>query len=158
MNVADSSAWIEFVNGGSNGLYFRPIIEDVATLIVPTIVVYEVFKLVLRSQGEKSAQRVAAAMRQGRIIAIDEILAFSASKLALQYRLAMAVSLIYATAQAHSATLWTQDDDFAHPPLREVFCQDERVGFSRTGRPSHSGFVQSHTSTWGNEDGVRLLT
>ena len=52
MNVADSSAWLEFVNGGENGIHFRPIIEDTDNLIVPAIVVYEVFKLTLRDKGE----------------------------------------------------------------------------------------------------------
>lgn len=68
MDVADSSAWIEFFNGGSNGLRFRPI-EDTATLIVPAIVVYEVFKLTLWTRGEEDADMGAAAMRQGRIVA-----------------------------------------------------------------------------------------
>ncbi|MGH8475671.1 MAG: type II toxin-antitoxin system VapC family toxin [Methylococcales bacterium] len=116
MNVADSSAWIEFVNGGPNEVHFCPVIEDTATLLVPSIVVYEVFKLILRNKGEKAAQRVAAAMRQGRAVAIDESLALSAAKLSLQYHLAMADSLIYATALAHGATLWTQDEDFEHVP------------------------------------------
>lgn len=105
MNVADSSAWLEFVNDGTNGIHFRSVIEDTAHLIVPTIVVYEVFKLTLRSKGEQTARRLAASMRQGRIVAIDETLALCAAKLALQYRLAMADSLIYAAAQAHNATL-----------------------------------------------------
>lgn len=116
MNVADSSAWLEFVNGGSNAIHFRPVIEDTAALVVPSIVVYEVFKLTLRSKGEKAAQQLAIAMRKGRIVAIDETLALSAAKLALQYRLAMADSLIYAAARVCSATLWTQDDDFEHLP------------------------------------------
>jgi len=116
MNVADSSAWIEFFNGGENGIHFRPIIENTDRLIVPAIVVYEVFKLILRTKGEKEAHKVVAAMRQSQIIDIDESLALSGAKLALQHRLAMADSLIYAVALAHGATLWTQDDDFSHIP------------------------------------------
>ena len=123
MNVADSSAWLEFVNGGPNGIHFRPIIEDTFSLIVPTILVYEVFKLTLRTKGEKEAHKLAAVMRQSPIIDIDESLALSAAKLALQNRLAMADSLIYATALAHGAILWTQDDDFAHIPDVRYFAK-----------------------------------
>ena len=36
----------------------------------------------------------------------------SAAKLSLDFKLPMADSLILATAQAHGATLWTQDGDF----------------------------------------------
>lgn len=111
MNLLDSSAWIEFFQDGPNAETFAAIAADRGNLLVPTIVLYEVFKFVLRVKG-----KVAAALVQGRSVAIDEVLALSAAKLALQHRLAMADSLIYATALAYDATLWTQDDDFAAIP------------------------------------------
>ncbi|MBI4755331.1 MAG: type II toxin-antitoxin system VapC family toxin [Betaproteobacteria bacterium] len=112
MNVLDSSAWLEYLNGGSNAPRFQPVAADTATLIIPTIVLYEVFKLILRVRGEVDAQRVAAAMRQARVVAVDEIIALSAAKLSLQHRLAMADSLILASSRTHGAILWTQDEDF----------------------------------------------
>ncbi|MFM8445301.1 MAG: type II toxin-antitoxin system VapC family toxin [Methylococcus sp.] len=116
MNLLDSSAWIEFFQDGPNAETFAAIAADKGNLLVPTIVLYEVFKFVLRVKGEVDAGKVAAALGQGRSVAIDEVLALSAAKLALRHRLAMADSLIYATALAYDATLWTQDDDFAAIP------------------------------------------
>jgi len=125
MNILDSSGWIEYFADGSNAGVFAPVAEDTASLLIPSIVLYEVFKFFLRVRSETEARRVAASMRQGRIIVIDESLALSAAKLALQYRMAMADSLIYAAAQAHGATLWTQDDDFAHVPGVRYFSKSK---------------------------------
>jgi len=44
MNVPDSSAWIEYFRGAPLKTVFRPIVTDLTTLIVPSIVIYEVHK------------------------------------------------------------------------------------------------------------------
>ncbi|MGZ8217815.1 PIN domain-containing protein [Methylomagnum sp.] len=116
MNVLDSSGWIEYFQDGPNADRFAPVATDIAGLLVPSIVLHEVFKFFLRVRGEADARRIALAMRRGRVVPIDETLALSAAKLALEHRLAMADSLIYAAAQQYAATLWTQDDDFEHVP------------------------------------------
>ncbi len=43
MNVVDSSAWLEYFAGGPNAAYFAAAVEDVESLIVPTICIYEVW-------------------------------------------------------------------------------------------------------------------
>jgi predicted nucleic acid-binding protein len=43
---------------------------------------------------------------------LDSKLAIYAARLSLQAKLPMADSIVYATACASEATLWTQDDDF----------------------------------------------
>jgi hypothetical protein len=44
MNLADSSAWLEYFAVGPNASYFAEIIEKIAELLVPTLCLYEVFK------------------------------------------------------------------------------------------------------------------
>ena len=63
--------------------------------------------------GEDEAVRVAGLMAFGQIIDFDREVALVAAPLSTQYKLAMADSIIYATAQMRNATLWTQDEDFA---------------------------------------------
>lgn len=116
MNVVDSSGWIEAAQAGPNAGIFEPLIADTANLLVPAIVIYEVFKVVARSQGDSAARAVALAMQHGRVVDVNAFLAISAAQISRDYHLAMADSLIYATALAHGATLWTQDDDFEHIP------------------------------------------
>lgn len=112
MNIVDSSAWLEYFADGPNANYFAPVIEDTHRLLVPSIVLYEVFKRILQQRDEGSALRAAAILQQGRIIEIDASLALTAAKLGAETKLAMADSLILAAAKRHVATVWTQDADF----------------------------------------------
>jgi predicted nucleic acid-binding protein len=112
MNVVDSSGWIEYVVDGPNADHFAGAIEDVSTLIVPTISILEVFRWVLRERGEAEAIQTAALMQQGEIVDLDAPLATQAAQLGLKHKLPLADSILLATAVAHRATLWTQDADF----------------------------------------------
>jgi predicted nucleic acid-binding protein len=110
MNVVDSSGWIEALEEGPNASIFKPLLADTAVLIVPAIVIYEVFKFTARHKGDHAARVVAQAMQRGHVVEVDARLAITAAQTSRDLGLAMADSLIYATAQLHGATLWTQDD------------------------------------------------
>lgn len=112
MNVVDSSAWLEYFADGPNAEFFAPSIEDTEHLLVPTIVILEVFKRILQQRGLDDALQAAASMRQGTIVELSEDLAISAASLGHQEKLPLADSIILATARAHGAVLWTQDMDF----------------------------------------------
>ncbi len=112
MNVVDSSGWIEFFNKGSNALFFSSVIKNFSDLIVPTISIYEVFKVVRRHYGDDYAIKSIIFMRQGHLIPLDDTIALAAARISLP----MADSIILATAQIHQATLWTQDVDFKKMP------------------------------------------
>ncbi len=116
MNVVDSSGWIEYFTDGAGASFFAPAIEKVDTLVVPAIVVNEVLRKTLRDAGESAAQSVLTAMRQGKIVPLDEALAVSAARLGLAHRLPLADAIVLATTRAASATLWTQDADFEGLP------------------------------------------
>jgi predicted nucleic acid-binding protein len=112
MNVVDSSGWLEYFADGPNADFFAPAIENIEELVVPTLSIYEVFKIVLQQRNENEALQAAVTMQQGMVINLDVDLALKAAKLSLQLKLPMADSIILATAQAYEADLWTQDADF----------------------------------------------
>jgi predicted nucleic acid-binding protein len=112
MNVVDSSGWLEYFADGPNADFFAQAIEAVSDLVVPTLSLYEVFKRVLQQRGEGDALQAVAVMIQGNVIDLDMDLALSAAKVSMELKLPMADSVMLATAQAHGATLWTQDADF----------------------------------------------
>jgi predicted nucleic acid-binding protein len=112
MNVVDSSAWLEYLADGPNAEYFSAPLIDSASLIVPTICIYEVFKTVLRQRGEDAALQAVALMKQGATVDLIDDIALLAAKISLEYKIPMADSIILATARAHKAVLWTQDQDF----------------------------------------------
>lgn len=112
MNVVDSSGWIEYLSGGPNASFFCPPIESAEPLLVPSLSLFEVYRHMLRHIGRDEALRVVAAMRSGIVVDLDGGLALEAAELSVETKLALADSIILATAQAHEATLWTQDADF----------------------------------------------
>jgi toxin FitB len=91
---------------------FEPPILDVPHLVVPTICLFEVFKKVVRERGEEAALTVAALMREGLVVHLDADLALEAARIGVALKLPLADSVILATARAHGATLWTQDEHF----------------------------------------------
>ncbi len=116
-NVVDSSGWLEFLADTSRAPLFAPAIEDTENLFIPVISIYEVFKKILREQGEDNALQSASLMLSGTVIDLDTSLALESA----HYALPLADSIIYATAKRHGATLWTQDEHFKHLPHVRYF-------------------------------------
>ena len=57
-----------------------------------------------------------ATMQQGTVVNLDERLALNAARISVDLKIPMADSIVLATARAHSATVWTQDEDFRDLP------------------------------------------
>lgn len=113
MNIVDSSAWLEYFAATKNAGHFSKIIEDAKTLIVPTIILYEVFKKILTEKGEDDALfYISHIMKSGKVVDLDLDIALRAAKLSKDNALPMADSVILATARKYSAVIWTQDADF----------------------------------------------
>jgi len=116
VNLVDSSAWLAYFAGERSAAYFAKAIEDEELLIVPSICIYEVFKVVLRERGEDAAFAAVAAMERGLVVDLDGELAMEAAATGLEEGLAFADSVIYTVAKKYEATLWTQDVHFRGKP------------------------------------------
>ena len=112
MNIVDSSGWLEYFANGPNAQRFLPALKDVASLLVPAVSIYEVFKVVLRENGENAAIQAVMAMQKATVVDMTPRLAVAAAKTSLELSLPMADSMILATARLHNATIWTQDAHF----------------------------------------------
>jgi toxin FitB len=117
VNVVDSSAWLEYLVDSERASLFAEPIERTRQLIVPVLVIYELFKKVLRELGEQPAIEVYGLLSQGNVVDVDAGLATAAARLPLP----LADSIIYATAQRYSAILWTQDEHFEDLPGVKFF-------------------------------------
>ncbi len=113
MNLVDTCGWLEYIADSVNAGNFEKAILDVDNLIVPTIVIYEVFKKILNEYDEDKALTITAHMKLGRVVDFDESTAIYAAKISSEKKLAMADSIIYATAERNGAILYTQDDHFS---------------------------------------------
>jgi predicted nucleic acid-binding protein len=116
MNVVASSAWLEYFADGPNAKHFAKPIEIPDELLVPSITLLEVFKRISQQRDEATALQYVAVMRQSAVVELDAALALRAAALGLRHKLPLADSIIYATAQAAAATVWTQDSDFEGLP------------------------------------------
>jgi toxin FitB len=122
-DILDSSAIIEILNDGPNTKHFGPIIKKHPDLLVPAIIITEVRKVILRQRSREQAEAITRSLLAAHVVPIDESIAISAADLAVKHNLPLADSLIYATALAHKATLWTQDDDFKDLPHVRYFAK-----------------------------------
>ena len=112
MNVVDTSAWLEYFGDGPNASEFAAAIEVPAELVVPTLTVFEVFKRTCQIADEASALDAIAVMLQGEVVDLNSALSLDAARISLDTGLAMADSIILATARSREAVLWTQDAHF----------------------------------------------
>ena len=131
MNIVDSSGWLEYFSGGSNAEHFLSPLQEPSSLIVPTITIYEVFKVVLREVGENEALQAIAAMQKGTVVELTASIAMNAAKISMQNNLPMADSIIYATAISHNCIIWTQDADFKNLKRVKFFPKND------SGQPGH---------------------
>lgn len=121
MNLVDSSGWLEYFGKSSNARYFLPTIQDTQNLLVPTICLYEVFKKVLTQFDQETALQALAVMTLGKVVTLDRDIAVDSALVSTEMKLAMADSIILATAHAYEATLWTQDRHFKDIPGVKYF-------------------------------------
>jgi predicted nucleic acid-binding protein len=116
MILVDSSGWIDFFTDGGNAAKYGSYLEKPSEVLTPTIVLYEVYKLIKRERTEEEALLAAAQIQKTRIVPLSDSLALAAADVSLEFRLAMADSIVYATALAEDAELVTSDSDLRNLP------------------------------------------
>ncbi len=111
MTLVDSSCWIELLTGGKHANRIDEIIgrEEV---VVPTLVLYEVYRQLIKKIDEEEALLAVTQLDGMRIVPLDSELSLYAAELSLKHKLGMADAVIYATALSHQAEIITCDNDF----------------------------------------------
>jgi len=99
---------MEFFADTPRAALFAELIDGVDQIVVPILTACEIVKKLARERGDETASMALSLMQRGQVVAVDIDIALSAATNGLP----LADSLIYATAQAHGAVLWTQDADF----------------------------------------------
>lgn len=113
--LIDSWAWIEYWKGGPHAKAAAAYIEGNEEAVVSTINVAEVYYWVLKSyDAENAMKRVSTIEKRCQIIPVEKQTAIEAAKAKKKYGLALADSLIYATAGELRAKLVTGDSDLKH--------------------------------------------
>lgn len=117
--LIDSHGWIEYFSDGPKASKYAQYIEpaNIESHIIPSIVLYEVYKKIKSSVGEAPAlEAIAHMIEHTNLVSIDKSIALNAAEISLKHKLAMADSLIMATANSLRAKLVTGDLHFKGLP------------------------------------------
>ena len=112
MVVVDSCGWLEWFTNGKLADNYEKYLVDQENMMMPTIVLYEVYKVLKREVGEEKALLASGYMKNSQIIPLDDSLALAAADVALQENLAMADAIIVAAAHINNCKIITSDADF----------------------------------------------
>ena len=116
MVIVDSCGWLEWFADGKLAEKYQEYLGDQENLLVPAIILYEVYKILKREAGEEKALLAVGYMKNSTIIPLDETLALAAADIALQDDLAMADAIIVAVARSHNCTIISSDSDLKDQP------------------------------------------
>jgi len=119
--LVDTCGWIEWLTNGKLVSSFEPYFKHLATLAVPTLVQYELYKWVCREKNPTFALEIIGITEGGLVVPLDTSLALYAADISKEYNLAMADAIIYATSRNKDALLVTSDKHFKHLPHVKYF-------------------------------------
>ncbi len=116
MIVIDSSGWLEYFMNGPLAERYALYFSKSSKILTPAVVLYEVFKILKRDASEEVALEAAAQMGETEIVPLSDAISYHAANISLEHHLAMADSMVYATADFCKAKLVTSDADFKNLP------------------------------------------
>lgn len=116
MVVVDSCGWLEWFTDGMLADQYQQYLEKRDELLVPAIVLYEVYKVLKRQVGEEKALLAFGHIKRSPVVSMDENLALLAADVSLRHNLAMADAIVYAVALANRCPLVTSDADLESLP------------------------------------------
>lgn len=111
MIIVDSCGWLEWFTDGKLADQYKKYLADQDTLLMPAIILYEVYKILKREVGEEKALLAAGYMKNSTVIPLDDTLALVAADVALQEKLAMADAIIVAVSRVHRCRIISSDVD-----------------------------------------------
>ena len=111
MIIVDSCGWLEWFTDSKLANNYEKFLADQDNILMPAIILYEVYKILKREVGEEKALLAAGYMKNSSVIPLDETLALAAADVALQEGLGMADAMIIAAARSNNCKIITSDAD-----------------------------------------------
>jgi|SRR5919109_1138479 predicted nucleic acid-binding protein len=114
--LIDSSGWLEYLTAGDKAALFAPYFERKRRVVVPTIVIFEVRKILLLRRTNVIADEFVGEAFGREVVDLDSRIAIAAAEFGVSHQLPMADAIIYATARSRQAELITTDSHFTGLP------------------------------------------
>lgn len=78
IHIVDSCGWLELFSNGRLADAYAPYLRNEGKLLVPAVVLFEVYKILKRKIGEDKAVLAVGFMKRSAVILFDEVLALKA--------------------------------------------------------------------------------
>ncbi|HEX4074640.1 MAG TPA: type II toxin-antitoxin system VapC family toxin [Candidatus Acidoferrales bacterium] len=114
--LVDSSGWLEYLTEDSKAAAFGHYLEGEGSVIVPSLVLYEVYRHLAKQRGRTIADRFVSQALHRRVVPLDETIALAAANASLDHRLTPTDAIVYATARVCQAQLVTANTHFRGLP------------------------------------------
>jgi toxin FitB len=114
--LVDSFGWLEYLTEDSKASAFGHYLEAESSVLVPSLVIFEVYKHLAKNRGRTVADRFVSQALHHRVVPFDETIALAAANLSVEHRLSASGAILYATARVHQAQLVTADTHFRGLP------------------------------------------
>jgi predicted nucleic acid-binding protein len=114
--VVDSCGWIEVFANGPLASLFDPYLQDLRSVVTPTVVVYEVYRKLNQAMSEDDALSALTVLQQTTVVPLSTEIALNAADLAIQHQLSMADAFVLATGYEMDADIVTSDRSFEGLP------------------------------------------
>lgn len=114
--LVDSSGWLEYLTADEKAVLFAPYFESKRRVIVPTIVIFEVRKILLLRRTKVIADEFVGEAFGREVVDLDRQIALAAAEFGIRHQLPMADAIIYATAASYQVELVTTDAHFKGLP------------------------------------------
>lgn len=116
MIVIDSSGWLQYFMRGPLVATYRTFVRGEEPILVPAVVIYEVYKILRREISSDLADEAALHLSRLQVVPLDSDTALAAAEVSLKHDLPFADAVIYATAEIYEARLVSSDLHFAGLP------------------------------------------
>ena len=114
--IIDSSVWLEILQKGPKYEKCHKSIDSATNVRVPSIVIFELYKKIKKVSSEEDALDIVAMLSSHEVLDLNRDTALLAGDLVLEYKLAMADSIMLAHARLLNDELVTLDNDFRNIP------------------------------------------
>jgi toxin FitB len=109
MNIVDSCGWLAYIADEANADFFAPVLQNEEHLLLPPIITFEVTRRLHAQQRQPAIAVLLDVMQRLKPAHLTIAQMAEAAASSQRYKLHMADAIIWQTAQAHGATLYTQD-------------------------------------------------
>ncbi len=114
--LVDSSGWLEYITADTKADLFIPYFKNKSTLLVPSLVIYEVRKILMLQGATTVADWFVSEVVRHQVVSIDQEIALRAALVSIDHKLHMADAFIYTIARDYRAQLITTDLHFKDLP------------------------------------------